>query len=41
MGKCKNIIIYRRPNRKPFRTSKNQNQIDVFANAENNLEEEN
>lgn len=40
MRKKKNIIFYRKPNLKPFRTSKNQNEIDVFANAENNLEED-
>ncbi len=40
MRKKKNIIFCRRPNLKPFRTSKKQNEINVFANTENNLEED-
>ena len=40
MHKYQNIIIFRKPNLKPFRISKNQNRIDVFANEEVNLEQE-
>ena len=40
MHKYQNIIIFRKPNLKPFRISKNKNLIDVFANEKVNLEQE-